>query len=150
MNIRAWWVATLAALAVSGGAMAAEDGRTDGKFSIKLKASPRNQGEIASASFAPQGDGTVMLLNVSGVPSGFVRPVRLYTYIYHGSCDQLAASPAYDLNEVVAPSRRSGAPFTMNKCVPLPLPQLRSGGYSVVVRASPVDGKIDLFCGDIR
>ena len=79
-----------------------------------------------------------------------MRPVRLYTYIYQGSCDQLAAAPAYDLNEVVAPSRRSGPPFTMNKSVPLPLTQLRSGGYSVVVRASPVDGDVDLFCGDIR
>ena len=147
MGIRLRWVAALAALA-SAGAMTAE-GRSDGQFQIKLKASLRNQGEIAWASFAPNGDTTAMVLNVSGVPSYFVRPVRLYTYIYRGNCAQLPASPAYELNEVVAPSRRSGPPFTLNKSVPLPSSQLRSGGYSVVVRSSPPDGNIDLFCGDV-
>ena len=141
--------AALAALAASAGAMRAE-GRSDGEFQIKLKASLRNQGEIAWASFAPNGDDTAMALNVSGVPSYFVRPVRLYTYIYRGNCVQLSASPAYELNEVVVPFRRPGPPFTLNKSVPLPSNQLRSGGYSVVVRSSPPDGNIELFCGDIR
>jgi hypothetical protein len=149
MDVRLRWVATLTALAASAGAMTAE-GRSDGEFQIKLKASLRNQGEIAWASFAPNGDSTAMVLNVSGVPSYFVRPVRLYTYIYRGSCVQLPASPAYELNEVVVPFRRPGPPFTLNKSVPLPSNQLRSGGYSVVVRSSPPDGNIDLFCGDIR
>jgi hypothetical protein len=149
MDVRLRWVTALAALAASAGAMTAE-GRSDGEFQIKLKASLRNQGEMAWASFAPNGDSTAMVLNVSGVPSYFVRPVRLYTYIYRGSCVQLPASPAYELNEVVVPIRRSGPPFMLNKSVPLPSNQLRSGGYSVVVRASPPDGNIDLFCGDIR
>ena len=149
MDVRSRWVTTLAALAASGGAMTAEGGSA-GVFQIELKASLRNQGEIAWASFAPNGDSTAMVLNVSGVPSYFVRPVRLYTYIYQGSCAQLPASPAYELNEVVVPVRRSAPPFTLNKSVPLPSSQLRSGGYSVVVRASPPDGQIDLFCGDIR
>jgi hypothetical protein len=125
------------------------EGGSAGEFQIELKASQRNLGELAWASFVPHGDSTAMVLNVSGVPSEFVRPVRLYTYIYRGSCDQLAASPAYALNDVVAPVRRS-APFTLNKSVPLASTQLRSGGYAVVVRSSPPDGLIDLFCGDIR
>jgi hypothetical protein len=149
MDVRLRWVTALAALAASAGVMTAE-GRSDGGFQITLKASLRNQGEMAWASFAPNGDSTAMVLNVGGVPSGFVRPVRLYTYIYRGSCAQLPASPAYELNEVVVPTRRSGPPFTLNKSVQLPSNELRSGGYSVVVRASPPDGNIDLFCGDIR
>jgi hypothetical protein len=149
MDARLRWVTTLALLAALAGATTAE-GRSDGEFQIKLQASSRNQGEMAWASFAPNGDSTAMVLNVSGVPSEFVRPVRLYTYIYRGSCVQLPASPAYELNEVVVPIRRSASPFTLNKSVPLPSNQLRSGGYSVVVRSSPPDGSIDLFCGDIR
>jgi hypothetical protein len=149
MDVRLRWVIGLAALAASAGAMTAED-RSDGAFQVKLKASLRNSGEMAWASFAPNGESTAMVLNVSGVPSYFVRPVRLYTYIYRSNCDQPPASPAYELNEVVVPFRRSGSPFTLNKSVPLPSNQLLSGGYSVVVRSSPPDGNIDLFCGDIR
>jgi hypothetical protein len=149
MDVRPRWVTTLAALAASAGAMTAEGG-SDGEFQIKLMASSRNQGKMAWASFAPIGDSTAMVLYVSGVPSEFVRPVRLYTYIYRGTCVQLPELPTYELNEVVVPIRRSAPPFTLNKRVPVPSNQLRSSGYSVVVRSSPPDRSIDLFCGDIR
>lgn len=142
-------LAALAALADSAGAMTAE-GNSDGKFQINLKASSRNQGEMAWAAFAPNGNRTAMVLTVGGVPTYFVRPVRLYTYIYWSSCDKLPASPAYELNDVVVPIRGSAPPFKLNKSVPLPIAQLRSGGYSVVVQSSPPDGKINLFCGEIK
>ena len=126
------------------------EGRSDEQFQIELNPSARNQGKLAWAFFAPSGDSTSMVLNVSGVPSYLVRPVRLYTYIYRGSCVELPVSPAYELNGVVVPDRQWMPPFTLRKSVPLPPTQLRSGGYSVVVRSSPVDGNLDLFCGDIR
>jgi hypothetical protein len=91
-----------------------------------------------------------MVLHLSGLPSYLVRPVRLYTYIYRGSCAQLPASAAYELNDVVVPFRQWAPPFALHKSVPLPPNELRSGGYSVVVRSGPVDGNIGLFCGDIR
>lgn len=141
-------MAALAALAASAVAMAAEHS-PDGEFHIELKASSRNQGKMAWAFFAANGDSTSMVLKVSGVPSYLVRPVRLYTYLYRGSCAQLPESAAYELNEVVVPLRQWAPPFTLNKSVPLPANELRSGGYSVIVRSSPPDGSIDLFCGEI-
>ena len=147
MNVRLRWLVALTALAASA---AAADGRSDDEFQITLNASSRNQGKLAWAFFAPRGDGTSIVLNVSGVPSDLVRPVRLYTYVYQGSCVRLPASPAYDLNEVVVPHRQWAPPLTLNKSLPLPARQLRSGGYSIVVRSGPPDGSIDLFCGDIR
>lgn len=125
-------------------------GTSEGEFQIQLSASSRNRGETAWAAFSPNADRTSMVLNLSGVPPYLVRPVRLYTYLYRGSCGQPQASLAYALNDVVVPSRQPVPPFTLNKSVPVPIGQLRSGGYSVVVRSSPVDGNIDLFCGDIR
>jgi hypothetical protein len=142
-------VTALAVLAASA-AMTAQ-GSTDGRFQIQLQASLRNQGAMAWAFFAPTGESTSMVLDVSRVPSCLVRPVRLYTYIYRGSCvDRLPAPPAYELNEVVVPARQFAPQFKLNKSVPLPSSQLRSGSYSVVVRSSPPDGNFDLFCGDIR
>jgi hypothetical protein len=149
MDVRLRWVTGFVALAASAVAMRAA-AASDGEFQIELKSTLRNQGEVAWASFAPNGDNTSMMLGMSGVPSYLVRPVRLYTYIYRGSCAQPPASPAYELNKVVVPVRQAAAPFTLNKSVPLPASQLRSGGYSVIVRSSPPDGNIDLFCGDIR
>jgi hypothetical protein len=149
LPVRARWAFALAALAASAVAMAAEGGSA-GEFRIELSASSRNQGNVGWALFAPSGDGTSMVLQLSGLPPYLVRPVRLYTYLYRGSCVQLPASAAYDLNEVVVPLRQRAPPFELRKSVPLPPDQLRSGGYSVVVRSSPMDGDIDLFCGDIR
>jgi hypothetical protein len=122
---------------------------SQGEFQIKLNASLRNQGETAWAVFAPNGEKTSMVLTLSGVPDYLVRPVRLYTYIYRGSCGQGQVSPAFELNQVVVPIRQSAPRFMLNKSLPLPIARLRSGDYSVVVRSSPVDGNIDLFCGDI-
>ena len=149
MNVRLRWLVALTALAASAVATTAEGG-SDDEFRITLNASSRNQGKLAWAFFAPHGDGTSIVLNVSGVPSDLVRPVRLYTYVYQGSCVELPASPAYELNEVVVPHRQWAPPLTLNKSLPMPASQLRSGGYSIVVRSGPLDGSIDLFCGDIR
>ena len=149
MNVRLRWLVALTALAGSAVATTA-DGRSDDDFHITLNPSSRNQGKVAWAFFAPHGDSTSIVLNVSGVPSDLVRPVRLYTYVYQGSCVELPASPAYELNEVVVPHRQWAPPLTLNKSLAMPASQLRSGGYSIVVRSGPPDGSIDLFCGDIR
>jgi hypothetical protein len=30
------------------------------------------------------------------------------------------------------------------------MPELLSGGYSIVVQSAPTDGSVDIFCGDIK
>lgn len=117
---------SLIAATVAAVAMTAYAG-SEGEFQIKLNASLRNQGETASAVFAPSGETTSMVLTLSGVPRYLDRPVRLYTYIYRGSCGQRPVSPALELNQVVVPIRQSAPRFMLNKSVPLPVARLRSG-----------------------
>jgi hypothetical protein len=148
VNARPRLVTALVAATGAAVAMTAYAG-PEGEFQIKLNASLRNQGETAWAVFASNGDRTSMVLTLSGVPDYLVRPVRLYTDVYRGSCGQRPVSPAFELNQVVVPIRQPAPRFMLNKSLPLTIARLRSGDYSVVVRSSLVDGNIDLFCGDI-
>jgi len=118
---------------------------------IPLAASPQNKGEVARATLAAQGDETGMLFFISGVPTGTTLPVRLYTYIYPGSCGALGAKPAYEMNKTVITDRlaNEAAGLTLSRKAPVALNVLRSNGYAIVVRTSPQDGHLDIFCGNI-
>jgi hypothetical protein len=56
------------------------------------------------------------------------------------------------MNQIVLADRlgRAQAGWRLSKRVEVPLAQLRSGGYSLLVRNSPADGSWDLFCGEIE
>ena len=99
------------------------------------------------------GDGTWLRLTISGVPTWTTRPVRIFTFIYAGSCAGHDAVPAYALNDVVQAGLISSSnlfgPFTLVKSVPEPLSELHSRAYALVLRSSPADGNVDLFCGDL-
>jgi len=138
--------------AIWGCASAPGAGRS-GEFNVRLTAGPENAGQVGEASFAAQGDATNIVLTLSGVPNQVTRPVRLYTYLYEGTCGNLGPKPAYSLNEVVlaaATTSPGGLGFTLNKLAPVPLQKLRSGGYAIAVRTQAPDLDQEMFCGNIR
>lgn len=139
---------------ICGCAAPPEDRRSGDVVSFLLQAGPRNAGETGRVSMVPMGDAkTAVVVTVSGVPPWVVWPVQLYTFIYKGSCAAHAEPPAFSLNEVVQAGLFSNSsvvgPFTLNKTVPMPIDALRSGGYAIVVRTSPADSNVDIFCGDM-
>jgi hypothetical protein len=125
---------------------------------VMLQATSYVAGSIGRAFLMPEGEGTRVLIEVSGVPPQVsTRPVHLYTFIYDGSCGKRGAEPAYSLLERVLASSPSSAgmaplagPFMVSNTAPLPLQKLREGNYAIVVRTSPADGNREIFCGDVR
>ena len=128
--------------------------RSDDSVTFTLQAGPRNAGQVGKALMGPQGDRTAITLTVTGVPPWVGRPVQLYTFVYAGSCAGHDPAPAYALNEVVQAGlfSNSGAfgPFTLVKLVPASMAALRSRPYALVVRTSPADGNVDIFCGEMN
>jgi hypothetical protein len=107
---------------------------------IPLNATQYNAGNIAQATLAPMGRET----NVS-----FFIGLHVYTYIYPGKCESLGPKPAYEMNQTVTTALMSSPAWHLSKKAPVALNELRSGGYAIVLRASPADGGFNLFCGNI-
>lgn len=124
---------------------------------VPLVATSRNAGEIGRAFLVPRGEWTDVVVEVSGVPPLVAsRPVHLYTFLYDGRCDHLPIRPAYALTKRVlarqgaaAGAVSGGAPFAVANAAPLSLDALRRGRYAVVVRTSPADGDVAIYCGEI-
>lgn len=148
MNSTPW----LAALLTAGMLSACMTPATNPQVvNIRLNATEHNVGQIAQASLAAQGEATSLSFFIGGVPQWVIRPVRLYTFIYPGRCGHLGPSPAYAMNQTLvthAVAQRRG--WTLAKSVPVALSELRAGGYALVVRTTPADGGVDIFCGDIH
>ncbi|MCC6074578.1 hypothetical protein ACFPTX_11310 [Pseudomonas sp. GCM10022188] len=150
MTLHTWLLLAGAVLAVTGCASPGDDGQRQ-ILDVPLQATRYNAGEIARATLVGQGERTGITFFVGGVPSGTARPVHLYSFIYPGRCTQLGSQPAWEMNEIVLATRIgvAQAGWRLNKWVEVPLAQLRGGRYSLLVRASPIDGGRDLFCGEI-
>jgi hypothetical protein len=124
---------------------------------ITLQATRRNAGEIGRAFLMPDGNGTRVQIEVSGVPPQVAsRPIHLYTFIHDGRCDKRGEQPAYALLDcVIAGSPRSSGiapaagPFTVSNSAPLTFDRLRAGPYAIVVRTAPADGDVEIFCGNV-
>jgi hypothetical protein len=146
-----------AALAAAAVLAACAGGMGDGVVSVPLDATSRNAGEIGRAFLISRGSETDVVVEVSGVPPLVAsRPVHLYTFLYDGRCDRLPANPLHSLTDrVLARSARStsampaGGPFTVSNTAPLPLEALRRARYAIVIRTSPADGDVEIFCGNI-
>ena len=154
MTMNGRWAVAFA-VALPCGCAATNDNRgSDDMVTFTLQAGPRNLGETGKALMGPRGDKTVVMLNISGVPPWVVRPVQLYTFVYAGSCAAHGTTPAYALNEIVSAGLLSNngmsGPFTLEKTVPLPMNTIRSGNYAIVVRTSPADQNVDIYCGDMK
>lgn len=117
---------------------------------IPLEATARNAGQIANTTLASQGAQTDFNFFIGGVPDGASLPLRLYTFINSGSCQQ-PGPVAYAMNDRIDTERMARArAWTYSRNAPIAMPDLLSGEYSIVVRTTPADGNADIFCGDIR
>ena len=124
---------------------------------IDLVASRRNAGETGKAFLVPRGDGTQVRIDVSGSAVPLAAPVHLYMFIYEGRCGALGAQPKYSLTQVVRASSAlnpgnlgSGpGPWTLSNSVTVPLAVLTGMPHALVVRTSPADANVDLFCGNL-
>jgi hypothetical protein len=123
---------------------------------VVLQATSLNAGQIGRATLVPQGGGTDLSLYFSGVPPYVSRPVHVYTFVHPGSCGDLAAQPAYSLNEVVLVSTVSGriaiqhrGELRLAHRVPVPVADLLREPHAIVLRTAPADGDQIIFCGDL-
>jgi hypothetical protein len=150
MKRNTWLALAVAAwsAAGTGASLAEEAGR--GPVNIPLTASTQNAGKVGMATLMAQGDATALVFIVGGVPSWTALPAHLYTYIYPGRCGQLGSHPVYAMNErTLLGDRMPNRTLTMARVAPISMSELRSGEYAIVVRSSPADGNLDLFCGNV-
>ncbi|RQH05085.1 hypothetical protein D1Y85_16305 [Paraburkholderia dinghuensis] len=118
---------------------------------VTLTASAQNAGKIGQVTLVPHGNATEMLFFIGGVPSGTTMPAHLYTYVYPGSCNQLADKPLYGMTDrTVLGDYVPQQGFKLWRRVPMPFDDLVARDHAIVVRTSPADGARDIFCGDVR
>ena len=118
-------------------------------MNLPLAATQRNPGHTATTTLTGESNQTNFDFYVTGVPNGTILPPRLYTFINKGSCQQPGPA-AFAMNDKVNTEPNAGTGgWTFYRSAPITLPDLISGKYSVVVRTSPEDGSVDIFCGDI-
>lgn len=116
---------------------------------VPLTATRQNPGQIGNVTLTDWDKQTGLSFFISGVPSGAVLPLRLYSFINKGSCQQ-PGPVAYAMNDKVNTERQPVRGWTFSRSAPVALPTLLSGGYSIVVRSAATDGNADIFCGDIK
>jgi len=117
--------------------------------SVTLVATRQNTGQIGNVALSDWGKQTGLSFFISGVPSGAVLPLRLYSFINKGSCQQ-PGPVAYAMNDTVNTERQAIRGWTFSRSAPVPLPTLLAGEYSILVRTAATDGNVDIFCGDIK
>ena len=118
-------------------------------LTIRLQGERQEAASMAQATLVGRGDVTDITLLLGGVPTGVSRPVQLYTFIYSGTCAQLPAEPAYSMNSTTQ-TFPTDSGWRLSKEVPVALGDLRSAPHALIVRTTPADGNIDIFCGDIH
>ncbi|MFJ2690117.1 hypothetical protein [Pseudomonas sp. NPDC087336] len=121
---------------------------TEQVMTVPLPATQRNAGQIANVTLVSRGTQTGLSFIISGIPGGVSLPLRLYTFIYKGSCQQ-PGPIAFSVNDQVNTERAAVRGWTYSRSVPVALSELLSGEYSIVVRTAPSDGNVDIFCGEI-
>lgn len=142
---RLGWLAICAGL-LAGCATGADESRF---LQLDLQATQENAGALGQVALLPQGDETSLSFFIGGVPSWTTRPLNLLTYIYPGSCAALGSKPAYSMNSSTQTLVVDGG-WRLAKSVPAELEDLREGGYAVVVRTTPADHSVNIFCAEIR
>lgn len=144
-------IVSLLALAVTAGWLVGCSSVPESQIStVSLNATKFNPGQVGQATMMPYEHGTEFWVAVSGEPVGSTLPGRMTAYIYSGSCDNLGAKPAYDLND--GPNARFYSQASLQyfwKGAPVPVDKLRTGGYVLVVRESAASGNQNLFCGNL-
>ena len=116
---------------------------------VPLVATRQNVGQIGNVTLSQWDKQTGLSFFISGAPSGAVLPLRLYSFINKGSCQQPGPG-AYAMNDTVTTERQPIRGWTFSRSAPVELSALLAGNYSVVVRTAATDGSVDIFCGDIK
>ncbi|MBV6821986.1 hypothetical protein [Pseudomonas sp. PD9R] len=116
---------------------------------VPLVATPHNAGQIGNVALASWDKQTGLSFFISGIPNGTSLPLRVYTFINKGSCQQ-PGPVAYAMNDQTNTERVASSGWSFSRTAPVATSILLSGGYSIVVRSAPEDGNADLFCGDIK
>ncbi|POA17055.1 hypothetical protein C1886_23960 [Pseudomonas sp. FW300-N1A1] len=122
---------------------------SDPGVSVPLVATRQNTGQIGNVTLASWDKQTGLSFFISGAPSGVSLPLRLYTFINKGSCQQ-PGPVAYAMNDQVNTEPQPVRGWSFSRSAPVELPVLLSGEYSILVRTAPDSGSVDIFCGDIK
>ncbi|WPN45802.1 MULTISPECIES: hypothetical protein [unclassified Pseudomonas] len=116
---------------------------------VPLAATRQNAGQIGNVTLSAWDKQTGLSFFISGAPGGVSLPLRLYSFINKGSCQQ-PGPVAYAMNDIVTTERQAIRGWTFSRSAPVELSALLAGEYSVVVRTAATDGNVDIFCGDIK
>ncbi|WP_397448994.1 hypothetical protein [Pseudomonas sp. NA-150] len=114
---------------------------------VDLTAVGQNIGNIGYVTLISRQETTDFSFFVSGT-SGYLRPVRLYAFVYPGPCSNRGPKPLYGMNDNVV-TRRVATGWSFNREAKVPLNTLRAAHYSVVVANGATEGNAEQFCGDI-
>jgi hypothetical protein len=139
---------SLAALLVSATLFGCATSSTP-SVNVPLVATQRNAGQIGNVTLTSFENKTGLNFFISGAPMGVTLPLRLYTFVYKGSC-QKPGPVAYSMNEQVNTERQPIRGWTLSRTAPVEMSVLLSGEYSILVRTAPSDGNVDIYCGDIK
>ncbi|WP_131108699.1 hypothetical protein [Pseudomonas sp. Sample_10] len=115
---------------------------------LPLTATQQNAGQIAHTTLTDVDNETNFNFYISGVPTGTTMPLRIFTFVNRGNCQQ-PGPVAYEMNDRITTQRSAQAGWTFERVAPISVADLLSEHYSVVVRTTPEDGSVDLFCGNI-
>src|SRR6476661_4266894 len=145
----------LAALISACAPVAGDGDRSDAPdrtfATVVLTATAYNGGRIGRAYVVPDGQRTIVRIEVSGVPNSVTRPIHLYTFIYEGSCAARSEKAAFALTETVLASSVAnpagigafGGVLTISNVAPISLDALRAKPHAIVVKTSSADGGRD-------
>ncbi|MDD0994724.1 hypothetical protein M5G20_02445 [Pseudomonas sp. TNT2022 ID1044] len=139
---------SLAAVIVTTSLFGCTSSSNHGVF-VNLDATRQNAGQIGSVTLSDWGKQTGLSFYISGAPTGAVLPLRLYSFINKGSCQQ-PGPVAYALNDKVNTERQPVRGWSFSRSAPVALPELLSSEHHIVVRTAATDGSVDIFCGDIK
>jgi hypothetical protein len=116
---------------------------------VNLDATRQNVGQIGNVTLSDWDKQTGLSFFISGAPTGASLPLRLYSFINKGSCQQ-PGPVAYAMNDKVNTERQPIRGWTFSRSVPVPLHDLMSSEHYIVVRTAATDGNVDIFCGNIK
>jgi hypothetical protein len=120
-----------------GGGGGAQQGGLEGSQAAVDMKGVNNSNEFGTASLFAEGDKTRVLIDTEGP---FDREFQQPVGIYKGACPEPSGEPAYELTILTDGVSES--------TIDVPLAELQSGGYVIVVNKSPTD-KTVTECGTI-
>lgn len=144
MNFRCSLATLMISVSLFGCATSADHG-----VSVPLVATRQNTGQIGNVTLTSWEKQTGLSFFITGAPSGATLPLRLYSFIHKGTCQQ-SGPVAFAMNDKVNTQREPVRGWSFSRSAPIALQDLLSSEYSIVVRTAPESGNVDIFCGDIK